>query len=323
VKAVSIVHVGKPGLLTTVQDQGRWGFQALGVPVSGPMDPVSHRVANAMAGNLPDAATLEITLVGPELAFDDERLVAVAGAEFEVSVNGETMPSIGAFVVPRGAMVRFGRRVRGTRAYLAVAGGIGTEPVLGSRSTHLPSAMGGLSGRALCAGDRLPCGMARIPRRQSSGAIGKAVSAATEGRLPDGRATLRILPRAQSDRFGAGTLETLQSASYRIGPSSNRMGFRLTGPAITLTRGADVISDATPLGVLQVPASGQPILLMADRQTTGGYPQVATVITADIGLAGQLGPGDTVAFSVCSPGEAMAALIGLEQHLMAVEAALR
>ena len=125
------------------------------------------------------------------------------------------------------------------------------------------------------------------------------------------------------DRFAAGALDALQSAPYRIAPNSNRMGFRLSGPPLAHTRGADVISDATPLGVLQVPASGQPILLMADRQTSGGYPKIATVITADIGLAGQLGPGDTIAFAVCSPGEAMAALIGQEQHLMAVEAGLR
>jgi antagonist of KipI len=312
------VHVVKPGLLTTVQDQGRWGFQALGVSVAGPMDPVSHRIANAMAGNPGDAATLEITLIGPELVFEDERLAAVAGAEYQITVDRQQLRSGGPFVVPAGATLCFGRRVRGTRAYLAVAGGFDTPPVLGSRATHLPSMMGGVGGRALIAGDRLPCGTAR-----PSSTLGRVQSGAALGAVPDGGATLRVLPGPQADRFSEGALEALQSAPYRIAPNSNRMGFSLNGPRLTHSRGADVISDATPLGVLQVPASGQPILLMADRQTSGGYPKVATVITADIGLAGQLGPGDTIAFAVCSRGEALAALIGQEQRLMAVEAAFR
>jgi antagonist of KipI len=312
----SVVHVIKAGLLTTVQDRGRWGFQSLGVSVAGPMDPVSHRLANAMAGNSADAATIESTLAGPELVFEDERRVAIAGAEYVISLDGQPVPSTGAFVVPAGATLRFGRRIRGSRAYLAVAGGFDTPPVLGSRSTHLPSAMGGLNGRALAVGDRLPCGAARMWKNPAA----TAHILPNVGRdIPDGLATVRVLPGPSIDRFSAGALATLQSAAYRIAPSSNRMGFRLVGPPLTHTRGADMISDATPLGVLQVPAAGEPILLMADRQTTGGYPKVATVISADIGLAGQLGPGDAIMFAVCSRGEAMAALIAQERHLMAVE----
>jgi antagonist of KipI len=290
------VRVIKPGLLTTVQDQGRWGFQALGVSVAGPMDPVSQRIANAMAGNPVDAATLEITLVGPELLFEDERLVAISGAQYEIVVGEQQFLSGGAFVVASGATLRFGRRVRGTRAYLAVAGGFDTPPMLRSRATHLPSMMGGLAGRALIAGDRLPCGAA--PRRPAPATL---VHSSAIGAVPEGGATLRVLPGPQADRFSDDALEALQSAPYTIAPSSNRMGFSLKGPLLRHTRGADVISDATPLGVLQVPASGQPILLMADRQTTGGYPKVATVITADIGLAGQLGPGDTIS-AKCTRG---------------------
>jgi antagonist of KipI len=271
-----------------------------------------------MAGNPGDAATLEITLIGPELVFEDERLAAVAGAEYEITVDRQRLASGGPFAVPAGATLRFGRRMRGTRAYLAVAGGFDTPPVLGSRATHLPSMMGGIAGRALIAGDRLPCGPPRL-----SSTPGRVQSGAALGAVPEGGTTLRVLPGPQTDRFSEGALEALQSAPYRIAPNSNRMGFSLNGPRLTHSRGADVISDATPLGVLQVPASGQPILLMADRQTSGGYPKVATVITADIGLAGQLGPGDTIAFAVCSRGEALAALIGQEQRLMAVEAAFR
>ena len=162
---MAVVHVVKPGLLTTVQDRGRWGFQALGVPVAGPMDPTSHRLANAMAGNLGDAATLEVTLVGPELVFEDERLVAIAGAEFEMALDGHSAPSTGAFVVSAGATLRFGRRLRGTRPTWPWRAASTTPRVLGSRATHLPSGMGGVDGRALKAGDRLPLGRLGQPAR--------------------------------------------------------------------------------------------------------------------------------------------------------------
>ena len=157
-RLVSGMWVIKAGMLTTIQDAGRWGFQSRGVPVAGPMDPVSHRLANALVGNDRDAALLEITLLGPELEFEDERLVAVAGADFELSLDGRPVPSHAPFIVAVGSRLRFGARRLGARAYLAVSGGIAVPPTLGSRSTHVVSAMGGLNGRALVAGDRLPLG---------------------------------------------------------------------------------------------------------------------------------------------------------------------
>jgi antagonist of KipI len=309
----SVVCVIKPGMLTTVQDTGRWGFQSRGVPVAGPMDPVSHRLANALVGNHVDAATLEVTLLGPELEFEDERLVAVCGAEFALTLDGRATPSNAPFIVAAGSHLRFGARGRGARAYVAVSGGIAVPPTLGSRATHLVSSMGGVGGRPLIAGDRLPLGdPARTP------GMVLAPQTATVA-LPERHARIRILAGPQADYFSADALEVLQSAPYTIAQNSDRMGFRLEGPRLVHARGADIISDATPLGVLQVPASGQPILLMADRQTTGGYPKIATVIAADIAVAGQLGPSDTITFAVCTPGEAMAALIAQERALMAVE----
>jgi antagonist of KipI len=308
------VRVIKPGMLTTIQDAGRWGFQARGVPVAGPMDPVSHRLANALVGNVREAAALEITLLGPELEFEDERLVAVTGAEFELTLDGRPVPSNAPFIVSAGSRLRFGERRRGARAYLAISSGIAVPPMLGSRSTHLVSAMGGAGGRALAAGDRLPLG---DPRRVEGTALAPQPAAVA---LPDRYARIRVLPGPQREYFSDDALDVLQSAPYTIGQNSDRMGFRLEGPRLTHARGADIISDATPLGVLQVPASGQPILLMADRQTSGGYPKIATVIAADIAVAGQLGPSDTIAFAVCTPSEAMAALIAQERTLMAVEA---
>jgi antagonist of KipI len=307
------VCVIKPGMLTTIQDTGRWGYQAHGVPVAGPMDPVSHRVANALVGNARDAALLEITLVGPELEFEDERLVAVAGADFDLSLDGRPAPLNAPFTVAAGSHLRFGARGLGARAYLAVSGGIAVAPTLGSRSTHLVSAMGGLGGRALQAGDRLPLGDPSL--RQGAALAPQEALAA----LPDGGATIRVLAGPQADRFTADALEMLQSAPYTVAGNSDRMGFRLEGLPLAYAPGADIISDATPLGVLQVPASGQPILLMADRQTTGGYPKIATVIAADIAIAGQLAPSDAIIFRVCTAREAMKALIAQERALMALE----
>jgi antagonist of KipI len=307
------ILVVKPGMLTTVQDLGRWGMQAQGVPVGGPMDPWSHRLANALVGNDRGAATLEITLLGPELEFEDERLAAVAGAEFELLVDDRQAPWHTPFLIPSGSRLRFRRREQGVRAYLAVAGGIAVPPVLGSRATHVVSGLGGLDGRPLKIGDRLPLGdetTARGPRPALEHPLVP---------FPTGEATVRVLPGPQDDFFTTDALDVLQSGPYRIAQNSDRMGFRLTGPVLAHSRGADIISDATPLGVVQVPASGQPILLMADRPTAGGYPKIATVISADMAVAGQLSPGDSIVFSVCTLREAMAALIAQERFVMAVE----
>lgn len=311
---MAALHVIVPGMLTTIQDRGRWGRQSRGVPVAGPMDPMSHRVANALVGNEREAALLEVTLVGPEVEFEDERIVAVAGAEFEMWLNDQSVAADMAFVAPARSRLRFGRRRRGARAYLAVAGSIAVPPVFGSRSTHVATAMGGIDGRPLRAGDRLPLGEWKKGWRPPFSA-----STVSNKRYEpfSGVARVRVLPGPQRERFTSDALDILQSAPYVVGASSNRMGFRLEGPALTLADTTDMISDAMPLGALQVPPGGQPILLMADRQTTGGYPCLATAITADIGVAGQLAPGDSVFFIVSSRAEALAALILQERALMA------
>jgi len=276
------------------------------------MDPFSHRLANALVGNSGETATLEVTLSGPALEFESNCVIAIAGAEFVVTVDGEVVPHAQAIAVASRSKVEFATRLRGARAYLAVDGGFDVPLTLGSRATHLISGMGGLGGRALRANDRLPLG-------DPDGVPGSAGQRAPIVPLPDRHARLRVLPGPQVEYFALDALDVLQSAPYVIGQNSDRMGFRLDGPRLTHFRGADIISDATPLGVLQVPASGQPILLMADRQTAGGYPKLATVITADMAIAGQLGPGDTIHFTICTPRDALAALIAQERALMAVE----
>jgi KipI family sensor histidine kinase inhibitor len=298
-----------PGLLSTIQDLGRWGYQDRGVPVAGPMDPVSHRLANAAAGNPADAATIEITLLGPELRFEQPAVFAIAGADLGARV-GERAIACGTPAHARaGDVLRFANRVRGARAYLAVSGGILTGQVMGSRATHLVSAMGGVAGRALVAGDRLPLAPVADQGGGRSGAI-RADSGA-------GRVRLRVLPGPQDDFFEAAAFDRLQSGTFRVSPQSNRMAYRLTSATVPRASDREMISDATVFGGIQVPPSGEPILLMADRQTSGGYPQIATVITADLPLAGQLAPGDEVEFAICTRREALAALISQEGMLLA------
>jgi antagonist of KipI len=310
------VVVVKPGMLTTVQDRGRWGQQGSGVPVAGPMDAVSHRIANRLLGNDDEAATLEVTLIGPEVLFEESAVVAVCGAEFPVRVDGAPVPMWGPIEVRAGARLTFGARVHGARAYCAFAGGIPCEAVFGSRATNLVARMGPFGGRALSAGDRLPLAPDRptaleeLPATTLKGRVTPPVP------LPRGGARLRVMWGPQEHLFADAARETLTSSRYVVTPQSNRMGYRLDGPRLAHRDAADILSDATPLGTLQVPGSGQPILLMADRQTAGGYPKIATVITADLALAGQLAPGDWVAFDACDRRTAIAALRDQEALLI-------
>ena len=302
------LQIVRPGLLTTIQDLGRYGHQASGVPVAGPMDTFSHRLANQLAGNDSTAATLEITLIGPEIIVDADTTMAIAGGQFEVTCDDRPQQIGASFAVSRGQRIKFGRVLEGARAYLAVAGGVQTPPVLGSRATHLVSRMGGFNGRSLQAGDRVP-----IPDDPRPRAHRKSVGLT----LPTkGRALLRVIPGPQADWFQADSLKALGSVSFRISPQSNRMGYRLQGPPLVRTRNEELISEPLGIGAIQVPSAGEPILLMADRQTAGGYPKIGYVISADLPVAGQLAPGDFIEFHVCSHQEAIAALISRERQLL-------
>ena len=298
-RAVSVVQ---PGLMTTVQDDGRWGRRHEGVPVSGAMDRAALRDANRAVGNSSSAAALEVTLGGVEVRVEHAGALAVAGADLGATIDGRALP-LGARVThAAGSVVRFESRRRGTRAYLALDGGLTVAPCLGSRATDLTSGLGGLTGGRLRAGDRIPVGApVQAPARE-------AVAARP---LPEGGARVRVLPGPHGEWFPSAALDRLCRARYQITPESNRMGYRLRGEP--LPRDArEMVSDATCAGSLQVPPSGQPILLMADGQVTGGYPIVATVITADLPVVGQLAPGDWIEFDPCSRDEALAALTALD-----------
>ena len=328
--ATRYATVLRPGLLTTVQDAGRWGYQNLGVPVSGSMDHIAQRLANALVGNTRNAATLEATWLGPELRMEQETRVAVAGADLQVTLDGADMPLGAAVRCRAGSVLRFGDRRFGARAYVAFDGGIAVPLVLGSRATHVLSGLGGIGGRALKAGDRVPLGdpgrdcAARPaePAAVRSDARAESVVAAAAADLqvhPAGGARLRVLPGPQAAHFAPSALEVLQGARYTVSPQSDRMGYRLAGDApMPCATSGDMISEAAFVGGVQFPPSGDPILLMADRPTSGGYPQLAVVITADLPLAGQLGPGDWIEFEACSRADAIAALIDMEGKLNAV-----
>jgi KipI family sensor histidine kinase inhibitor len=301
------ITVVRPGLLTTIQDLGRWGYQHLGVPVSGSIDPASHRLANALLGNLPDAATLEATILGPELRFEQDATIAVTGGDLQPMLDGTPLTMGSPVRCPSGSVLRFGNRRAGARAYVAVDGGIAVPPVLGSRATHVMSALGGIAGRALRAGDRIPLG-----DRQPSSALTARDRRTREG----GSVRLRVMTGPQLEYAHPSTLQVLQETQFTVSPQSDRMGYRLAGNTLpTRGKSGEMISDATVVGAVQVPPSGQPILLMADRQTTGGYPQVAVVITADLPLAAQLSPGDSIQFELCSRADAIAALRAQEGFL--------
>ncbi|HVY04342.1 MAG TPA: biotin-dependent carboxyltransferase family protein [Burkholderiales bacterium] len=326
------ITVLKPGMLTTVQDGGRFGFQHFGVPVAGAMDDFSHRVANILAGNEQDAATLEITLRGPRLRFDDDALIALCGAELSPRIGGTAVPAGKPLHVRAGAELGFGESMAGCRAYLAVHGGIDVPVVMGSRSTYDTAHIGGVEGRALREGDVLPVGDGDAPpypglrlqlehARHAFAAPKWSVNQHGEklGRSPQ---VVRILPGRHWDAFPVAARDTLTGSAFRLAVESNRMGCRLDGPAVMADGSLEILSEAVSFGTIQVPPSGKPIVLMADRQTVGGYPKIADVAGIDLHLLAQLRPGDRIRFELISLAQAQALWRKREQEIITIREAV-
>ena len=295
------LQVMRPGLLSTVQDRGRHGHQHLGLCPAGAMDPVALALANALVGNAPEEAALEITILGPELVFEDDALVALCGAEF---AGG--FPRQRPVLVAAGAKLSIGRVQRGARAYLAIAGGFALEPVLGSRATYLPGRFGGFQGRALRRGDSLPLrkDVAALSKQRFlrlKRAKGRTVRWLVPPlTLPEHEpVVLHAMEGPHCAGFDAASQRAFFDATWKIAPESNRMGFRLAGPALVRADRGEILSGPTCLGTVQVPASGVPIALMADHQTTGGYPRIAEIASADVPRLAQVAPGGAVRFARC------------------------
>jgi antagonist of KipI len=284
-------EVIQPGAFTTVQDLGRYGYQKYGVSISGAMDRFALRVANLLVGNEEGEAAVEVTVIGPKLKASKDLRMGITGADLSPEIDGNPAPMWRTLSVGGGSVVSFGTPKNGCRAYLAVAGGIDFPVVMGSRSIHTRSHLGG-KGRALAKGDVLKIKDSGF-RTQDSGFR----------QLPDDQIPVygrewkaRVILGPQDDYFTREGIETFLHGEYEITPHADRMGYRLKGPKVEHKAGADILTDATPPGSIQVPGDGMPILLLADGQTTGGYPKIATVISVDQDPLAQARPGDKVRF---------------------------
>lgn len=304
------ITVVKPGLLSTFQDLGRAGSQHVGVPVCGVMDPLAHRLANLLVGNETDHATLEITLVGPTLRFDAPACFAITGANLQPTLNGNAIVGYRPLIARAGDVLAFGAAApdTGVRAYLAVHGGYALTPVLNSTSTYLRGGFGGHAGRALAKGDVVAL---HAPLSTAPDALSELAQALWQIRvyLPSAlsgrtRSHLRLLPGVHWDEFTAASHRDLLHAEFRISTQSDRMGYRLEGPPLAMITPRQILSEATGYGTVQVPSGGEAIVLMADRQSTGGYPKIAQVISVDLPDLAQRRPGQSVRFASITLDEA-------------------
>jgi biotin-dependent carboxylase-like uncharacterized protein len=316
-----------PGLMTTLQDFGRTGHQHLGIPVSGALDAVALRAANAIVGNPPGMGALEIAYRGPTLAVEgDSARVAYAGGAAAIEVlddaaaaSGTRLPPLQSVRLRKGQALRIGALSGSVLGYLAVEGGFDAAPVLGSQSTYARAGLGGFDGRPLRAGDSLPLRRPGAEEREERRL--PSLDLTTPGRF-------RVLLGPQDDYFTDRGKRTLLASTFTVSPASDRMGMRLDGPALEHAGSYNIVSDGIAPGSIQVPGDGLPIVLLADRQTTGGYPKIATVIAADLAALGRLAPGARIAFEAVSIEAAEAAhrrlaalLAALPRQVVAVGAA--
>lgn len=301
--------IERPGLSSTLQDIGRFGCQRFGISGSGAMDPTAMRLANALVGNPLDTAVIELTMTGlAATVLGGPRRLAVAGAAMPITVAGRRIDGWRSFDLAEGATLDIGAATEGVYAYLAVAGGFAVEPTFGSLSTHSRSHIGGFEGRALRAGDRLPL--------RGGGAGGPELRLDDADR-PRTDGPVRVVLGPQHDHFTPAGLATFLGETYRVTNRADRMGVLLDGPEITHADGHDIVSDGIVNGSIQVPGHRRPLLLLADRQTTGGYPKIATIIGPDLAKVAQRRPGEAIRFVAISADEAAAA--ARHHHRIATE----
>ena len=297
------ITVLNPGLLTTVQDMGRIGYQQFGVSVSGVMDPRATSIANILVGNHEGEAVLECTMLGPQLRFDAANCIAITGGDLGPTLDGKPIPNYCAVSVEAGQVLRFTGPKTGCRAFIAFAGGLDVPVVMGSRSTYMKAKIGGLEGRKLAKDDVIAF---RAPKTQLKNMKDRNLYPEF---VPRDVYTVRVVMGPQDDAFTDAGVKTFLSETYTVTPEFDRMGCRLEGAVVEHKESGDIISDGIAFGAIQVPSAGKPIIMLADRQTTGGYTKIANVITADFRIIGQLKAGDKVRFEKVSIAHAQDALL--------------
>lgn len=328
------IFVLKPGLLTTVQDLGRYGWQRHGVIVSGAMDPFALRLANWLVGNDAGEAALEMTLIGSELKFETDALIAVTGGNLFPAVNGQPLPMWRPVLVKSGSVLRFSAAGNGCRWYLAAAGGFRIDSVLASKSTYLRAGIGGFAGRALRETDRLPLGTpapaVQSLMRQLQALSDDSPFASVNWRVSEyflsfyrEKRTIRVMRGGEFLHFSEASRRRFFQEEFRVTPQSDRMGYRLADAKLELQKQLELISEAVTAGTIQVPPDGNPIVLMADRQTTGGYPKIAQVISADLPLLAQIKPGEKLRFREVSLEEAQELYRSRERELLILQQGIR
>lgn len=306
------VRAAGPG--ATVQDEGRHGYLRYGVTAAGPMDPLALATANRALGNAPGAAAIEVSLGGLELESASGAVaVAIAGGAFKIVLDGRDLPAAVALTLEPGARLAIRPGASGAWCYVAVAGRVDLAPALGSLATHTRSGIGGLQGRALMAGDVIPIAAVR------ASTVAAAIEAPWLDRVGD---VIRVVLGPQDDYFAPNQIAAFLAGPWTLSGRSDRMAYQLEGPAIAHAKGFNIVSDGVALGAIQVPGHGRPIVLMADRQSTGGYPKIAAVIGADFGKLAQLRPGARFRFAAVSVEEAVRARRA-EVELLAKPPALR
>lgn len=317
--SIKVLH---PGPLTTVQDLGRTGFQKFGVIVSGAVDAFALRVANLLTGNDETEAGLEMTLSGAKLLFEEEALIAICGGAFQPLIQGMPVGMWKPIFVEKGAELSFALPQSGTagaRVYLAVAGGFDLPETMGSKSTYLRAEIGGFQGRALKKGDQLPLAKKRAlpPFQKKNRYFSEASWSVSPSLIPKYTVhpSVRVIPGKAFSSFTEASIGAFFNQSYKVTPQSDRMGYRLEGTPLVLKEKRDMLSEPTTFGTIQVPSNGQPVVLLADRQTTGGYPCIGYVISADLPLVAQTKPGDKLTFCPTTVEESQSIYIKLEKEL--------
>lgn len=326
------LRVQRAGILSTLQDLGRYGYQRFGVPVGGVMDEYSHRLANLLVGNDEREATLEITLVGPRLEFTRDALISLCGGDFECTIDGRSVPMARPVRVSAGSALDIGACRLGCRVYLAVAGGFDVPLVMGSKSTYVLGQLGGFQGRALRRGDLLPTGEAsrspypelrERPAQHGSFRYPRWSVNANAAFLAHGHHRIRFVPGRHWERFSDSNRQQFCATQFRIGPDSDRMGYHLEGAALVLDSPIEIHSEAVTFGSIQVPPDGRPIVLMANRQSTGGYPRIGEVASVDLPLLAQLPPGDTLRMEPIGLEQSQALYLQRERELALTREGLR